>query len=54
MSPQAPLRFFNGAVKVIKGLTARTLQMDYDQTAMGSPLFTSAVFLIAQSFWQME
>jgi hypothetical protein len=36
--------------KSTKGLTALSLEMDYDQTAMGLPPVTSAVFLLAKSF----
>jgi hypothetical protein len=34
-----------------KELNAPTFEMDCNQTAMGSPPVTSAVFLIAESFW---
>jgi hypothetical protein len=34
-----------------KGLIALTPEIDCDQTAMGLPPFTSAVFLIAKLFW---
>jgi hypothetical protein len=36
--------------KATKGLTALTLETDGDQIAMGLPLVTPAVFLIAKSF----
>jgi hypothetical protein len=34
-----------------QGLTALTSEMDFDQTVSGFPPVTSAVFLIANSFW---
>jgi hypothetical protein len=34
--------------KATKGITALTLEIDCDQTTMGLPLVTSAVFLIAK------
>jgi hypothetical protein len=33
------------------GSTPFTREMDCDQTVMGLPFVTSAVFLIAKSFW---
>jgi hypothetical protein len=38
-------------VKGAKGLIALTPEIDCDQTAMGLPPATSAVFLIANQFW---
>jgi hypothetical protein len=38
-------------VKATKGLTTLTPQIVWDQMAMGIPLITSAVFLMAKSFW---
>jgi hypothetical protein len=35
-----------GVVKATKGLIALTPGIDYDQTAMGLPPVTSAVFLV--------
>jgi hypothetical protein len=37
--------------KAIKGFTALTLETDCDESAMGLPSVTSAVFLIDKSFW---
>jgi hypothetical protein len=39
--------------KATKGLTALTSEMDCDQTAMNLPPVTSAVCLIAKSFWNI-
>jgi hypothetical protein len=36
---------------VLKGLIAFAPELDCDQTAMGLPSVTSAVLLIAKSFW---
>jgi hypothetical protein len=33
---------------VVKGLTALTPKIDYDQAAMGLPTVTSVVFLVAK------
>jgi hypothetical protein len=37
--------------KATKGLTASQREIDCNQTAMGLPLATSAVFLTAKSYW---
>jgi hypothetical protein len=39
------------ALKVIKGITVVTPEIDCDQTAIRLPPVTSAVFLIAKQFW---
>jgi hypothetical protein len=39
------------SLKATKELTSLTPEMDCDQTAIGLPLVTSAVFLIAKQFW---
>jgi hypothetical protein len=38
-------------VKATKGLIAFVPEIDCDQTAMGLPPVTSAIFLIAKTFW---
>jgi hypothetical protein len=43
-------RNFMEVVRVIKGLTVLTLEMDCNQTVMGLPLATSTVFLTAKTF----
>jgi hypothetical protein len=39
------------SLKATKELTALTLEMDSDQTAIGISPVTSAIFLIARAFW---
>jgi hypothetical protein len=41
----------NRLMMIIQGLTASLLEIGCNQTAMGLPPVTSAVFLIAKSFW---
>jgi hypothetical protein len=45
------LFFFGLFFNLIKRLTASPPEIDCNQTAVGLPPVTSAVFLIAKSFW---
>jgi hypothetical protein len=42
------------SLKTTIELTALTLEIDYDQTAIGLPSVRSSVFLTANLFWQNE